>query len=224
MKRKIFVSAITLFILAFFLTTAHAQLKFGVKAGLSSSSITMKDIEAGVENPDYEDLKMTAGEAMVGFHVGVISRIEIASIFLQPELYFNSSGGKVKVKELDSQEEKIKKMKFNKFDLPVLVGKSFGPARVELGPVASFILSSESGLKEATSEIIENSKKEIKENFRNASWGGQIGLGLDIWQLGIDLKYEFSLSKLGENVTIYGKDYTTDTRNNQILVSVAYFF
>ena len=77
---------------------------------------------------------------MVGFHFGLFGRIKIANFFVQPELLFTSSGGQVKVQDITSNTETIKNQTYNKIDIPVLAGLKFGPARIEVGPVASFML------------------------------------------------------------------------------------
>jgi hypothetical protein len=192
-----------------------AQLKFGLRAGVSSSSIKMNDIMTKTK-AGLDSIAVTAGNAKVGFHFGVVGRLELLSVFIQPELLLSSTGGEVKVNDVINKTESIKDQKFTRVDIPIMIGKSFGPARVELGPIASFILSSKSG--------IEGLVASSKEDFKKASWGYQVGLGLDVWKLALDLKYEGNFSKLGKDVTLFGKSYTTDTRNSQWVMSLAFFF
>ena len=112
--------------------------------------------------------------------------------------------------------------KFNKIDIPVSVGWKFGPARLGIGPVASFMLSESDGLKDKLSSI---STEATENNFRKATFGYQIGVGLDILRkITLDVRYEGNLSKLGNGITLGGKDYKFDQRNPQFIFSAGIFF
>jgi hypothetical protein len=64
-----------------------------------------------------------------------------------------------------------------------------------------------------------------KEEFNGATWGYQVGVGLDLLNtLTLDAKYEGSLSKLGDQVTIGDKPFDIDNRPNQFVVTVGLFF
>ena len=210
MKRFI----ITACVLMLFAGFADAQLlKFGVKAGLSSSKVKFDDL--AFTGQDGKAYKAVSGNSLVGMHFGLVSRVQLLGLFVQPEIYFASTGGDVKIKDVAANTETIKAQKFSRIDIPVLVGWKFGPARVGLGPVASIIVSDKSVLKEYTG---------FEEQFNKATYGYQVGVGLDLWKLGVDLRYEGSLSKLGDGVTIGGQKRSFDSRNSQFLASVSYYF
>lgn len=190
---------------------ANAQLfKFGVKAGVSSSKVKFSDVDLG------NNLIAKEGNSITGMHFGLVSRVQLLGFFVQPELYFSSTGGDIKIVDnTTGVVEAVKTQKFNKIDIPVLVGWKFGPARLGFGPVASIMLSDKAVLKEYTG---------YDEQFNKATFGYQIGVGLDIWKIGFDLRYEGSLSKLGDGIKVLGQERSFDSRNPQLLASVALYF
>jgi hypothetical protein len=194
---------------------ANAQIKFGVKGGVNSSTIKMDNIitvTQGIEEYSLEGLKT----ASVGFHAGLMTRVTFFGVFIQPELYFSSTGGEVEVTDLITQDISIKKMEFKKLDIPVLAGFKFGPARINAGPVASIIIDSKADLIETAG---------YEEKLKGASFGYQAGVGLDILNtISLDVRYEGNLSKLGDGVNIGGEDFEFDSRNPQFIFSLGIFF
>ena len=81
--------------------------------------------------------------------------------------------------------------------------------RVMAGPIASFNI--DSSLKEADTTV-----KNI--DFKNATFGYQAGVGVDLGNLSFEGKYEGGLSNFTENVG----SYTTDNRLNQWVLSVGF--
>ncbi len=208
-KAFLLLIAISLFV------AANAQIKFGVKGGVNSSTIKMDDIitvTQGIEEYSLEGLKT----ASVGFHAGLMTRVTFFGVFIQPELYFSSTGGEVEVTNILPNVTSIKTMEFKKLDIPVLVGFKFGPARINAGPVASIIIDSKADLIETAG---------YEEKLKGASFGYQAGVGLDILNtISLDVRYEGNLSKLGDGVNIGGEDFEFDSRNPQFIFSLGIFF
>ena len=197
----------------------QAQVKFGVRAGLNSTTLKMNEL---VKADNMDELKFTAANAKVGFHAGLVGRVQLMSIFIQPELLFSSTNSEVKVENLTTGDVKLQDQHFNKLDMPIIAGWEFGDDffgfRVQAGPIASITLSSNS--------IAENiSNIQPKEDFNKATWGYQAGIGLDLFEkLALDLKYEGGLSTLGDGVVIGGQTRTFDARANQWVLSLGFFF
>jgi hypothetical protein len=196
---------------------ASAQLSFGIKGGLNYSKLAFNDVKNVVSGTTTYSLSQD--QSFQGFHIGIQTRLQIFSLFIQPELLFNTSGGKVLVEHTSGSQviQEVKQVKYNKIDLPVLVGLKFGPARVNAGPVASVVLTSNSQLGDIISGIESTSK--------NATVGFQAGVGLDILNiLTLDARYEGGLSRLGDKITVAGKNYAFDSRSSKWLLSVGFFF
>jgi opacity protein-like surface antigen len=191
--------------------SAQSQIKFGIRAGLTSSTVEADKIEFTNSNTTIE----TANDAKVGIQFGLFSQITLGGLFIQPELLLATSGGVIKVHDITNNTTTLKDQRFTKVDLPVLVGAKMGPLRIGVGPVASMVLNSKSELTDLSG---------YDDKFKKATFGYQAGIGLDIWKLAIDLKYEGNLSKLGDGVTVAGEKRSFDSRTRQWILGVAYKF
>ncbi len=60
--------------------------------------------------------------------------------------------------------------------------------------------------------------------FKSATFGYQLGAGVDIWKIGIDLRYEGNLTKLGDHLDIGGQTINLDNRVRQIIISLGITF
>jgi opacity protein-like surface antigen len=183
-------------------------LRFGVKAGGNSANFKFD----AINSPDA--ILSEASEAQWGFHAGVFLRINLAILYIEPEVYFTSTGGKYTYNDPNaSVGDELKSFNMNRVDVPVLVGVKLGPFRINAGPSASIILSHSSNL------------DDIKADVKGATWGYQAGIGFDLFKkLTIDARYEGNLSALGENINIAGTDFPTDMRTSQFLISVGWMF
>jgi hypothetical protein len=198
----------------FVFSVSNAQFfSYGIKGGIGFSSLKIEDITGISDGSDVYDL--ITGDAVMGYHLGLQTRIKIAMVVLQPELYWNAGGGTVE-QVVDGGATELLDVKFNRIDIPLLVGAKFGPARINLGPVGSFVLSESTDLTELEPDY---------ELFTSAmTWGFQAGLGLDISKLSLDFRYEGSLSKLGESLSIAGSEFDLDARPSQWIISLGWWF
>lgn len=151
--------------------------QLGIKAGANMSKLT-------TEQPLSSDNR-------TGYYGGLWARIGAAGIHLQPEAYVSGKNTTVK-RTADGAENNIE---FTSLDVPVLIGTKFGAAglglRLNTGPVVSFIFKENETPKGAVNSAFSG-------NFKDQNFGWQFGAGLDISKIGIDLRYETGLSKLGE--------------------------
>lgn len=153
---------------------AQAQVALGVKAGVSSSKVDIKD-------PKGSFAQLKEKDAVTGYHAGAFIRLKTGGILLQPEAVFTSSGGKVEVNNSQNgtNVQTTEKFTFNRLDVPILLGYSFfNVARIQAGPVASVLMEG---------KLADQS---LKENLDKADWGWQAGLGFDIGHITADVRYE----------------------------------
>ena len=210
MKKLLLVIAVSLFAIQ----VAEAQMfQYGIKGGVGFSNLKFNDV-IGIE--DGADVySLVTGDAVAGYHIGLQTRIKIAMIFIQPELYFNAGGGTVE-QVYENGPTEVLNIKFNSIDLPILVGAKLGPIRLMLGPTGSYVISGKNELTSLDPDYALLSS--------SMTWGWQGGIGVDISKFTLDLRYEGSLSKFGESINIDGNTYTMDARPNQILVSLGFWF
>jgi len=175
--KKIFLSALLLCSAFTGFSQVLPSFQLGVKAGANLSKLS-------TENTFSSDNR-------AGYYAGLWARIGAAGIHLQPELYL--SGKNTTLKDANGFENKIK---FTSLDVPILVGTKIGAAgvgvRLNTGPVVSFILNDDQSFGQAASSAFSG-------NFKGQNFAWQFGAGLDVSKLGIDLRFEQGLSKIGEN-------------------------
>ena len=218
MKRIILIS---LLLIPFYMVS-NAQIKFGVKGGITTTSIKADDIIDVNDASDIDELVVKGKNAKVGFQGGVMARVTIMKLYVQPELLFTSTSGEVQVSGLFTDGtafNEVREQKYRQLDIPIMVGYKVAKFfRIQAGPVGTIVLSSDPAL-----DMFDN--VEVKEEFNGATWGYQIGLGLDFGEkITIDAKYEGNLSKLADGVNIGDNSYNFDSRNNQFVVSLGFFF
>ena len=195
--KKLFIA----FVMVLGATQAFSQNGVGIKAGLSSTEI------------DFKSKDFVPADAQTGYHVGLFGRFGGAGFFVQPELLFTQTSGEfafVPGGVSGGTPPENYKAEFNRLDVPVMLGfRMFKVIRVMAGPIASVNVNSK----------LENSASTVREaNFKEATFGYQAGLGVDIGILSVEGKYEGGLSKVTENIG----QYSTDNRINQWVLSVGF--
>jgi hypothetical protein len=203
---------------------ANSQIKFGIKAGVTSTSLKADDFINVDGQSGYDELLVKGKNSKIGFQGGIFTRITILKLYIQPELLFTSTNAEIEVTQFLNDVEGvsfIEEQSFRQIDFPIMLGYKFGPARFQFGPVGTIMLSSDPAL----DKIDELDDIDVKEEFNGATWGYQVGVGLDIFKkLTIDLKYEGSLSKLGDGVKIGGEVQDFDSRNSKIVFTLGWIF
>ena len=159
-------------LLFFAVTEAFSQklpLRIGIKGGYSSSKVTTS---------------LNVDEASINNYIaGAMLRINMNKLYLQPEAYFSTKGGKLGQSKID----------FKTIDVPILLGLNIldlkvANLRVNAGPVMSFITEKKSN----TQSVDE---KKFKDNYV----GLQYGLGVDVMNFTLDARFENSFGNLNEN-------------------------
>ena len=202
MKKIIFAC----FLLTLVTKNSQAQLQFGLKGGVNYNSDSFESVSNDVLN---------GAKTKTGIHTGlwVRAKLPIIGFYIRPELVYTELNNSVNYKGTFSAPENTD-FKFRKIDVPVLIGKKFlGIGNVFAGPSFQYILSSDFEL---------NDLKEVStENF---SLGIQLGAGIELGRLGIDLRWERGLSKT-ETVFLDNTDFSNlnfDKRVSQIIFGISY--
>lgn len=148
-------------------------------------------IKGGTNLSKFSTDNTLSSDNRAGYYAGLWARIGAAGIHFQPELYL--SGKNTTIANDAGIENKVK---FTSLDVPLLIGTKIGAAgvglRLNTGPVVSFILDDKQSFGEAAGSA-------FRGNFKNQAVAWQFGAGLDFGQLGLDLRYEAGLSKIGKS-------------------------
>jgi hypothetical protein len=200
---------------AFIAIPAFPQfLKVGIKAGVSSNTISMNKIQLNGAVPYTIEALSTAS---YGFHGGLFLRLKISILYIQPEVLFATSKNDYKVTNLSSGAFETVPQQLNNLSIPVMVGVKFGPVRINAGPAGLIAIGSPRAL--ITGD------PNVKDLYNKMSIGYQAGLGLDILKkLTIDMRYEGSLKKYQNQIQNAGVKTPLDNRPNAFLMSIGLMF
>lgn len=196
---------------------AFSQLNFGIKAGLSTNSITMNDAKQVTTGGTTYTIDKLKG-ANYGIHLGVFARLTIFKLYIQPELLFASRSNEYTLSKVNSLTDSIQvSQNFNKINIPVLLGLKFGPLRVNAGPVGSLLIGSPKALIK---------DPDFKAMYAKMTFGYQAGFGIDIFKkITFDVRYEGSLKKYQNQIeNTAGTTFNLDDRPNAFLFSVGLMF
>lgn len=181
--------------------TAMAQATYGLKGGLNYGATGEYENYSQV----IEDAStVVEGKEKTGYHLGGFAKFEFLGIFLQPELVYTRLN--TEYDEFDYNIDKI--------DAPILVGINvLGPLNIKVGPSFQYILNNE----------LDNANIKISDVENEISVGYQVGLGLELGNLGFDARYEGAF----EENNAYGEaaldqNFKIDSRPSQWILSVSY--
>ena len=136
----------------------------------------------------------------IGFHVGVFGKIDLGAIYIRPELMYT---------QLNSEYNGLG-FEVNKLDAPVLVGVNIiGPLHIFAGPSVQYILDT---------DLEDVDIDDVEEDF---TIGAQFGVGVNLGNLGIDVRYERGFTENEAEFTNVGSLGTLDTRPSQIILGLS---
>jgi len=199
----------------FIMLPAISQVKFGLKAGVSTTNLKMEDLKTLTSGETQYVVEAIKG-ANYGFHAGAFVRLSMMGIYIQPELLFTSRTDEYSVSEMENPAEVVKQQ-FNQLDLPVMLGAKLGPVRLNAGPSARLLINS-------PKDLIDH--PDFKAMYNTLTFGYQAGLGVDIIKrITVDLRYEGSLQKYQTQIqNLTGDKFNLDDRPNAFLLSIGVMF
>jgi hypothetical protein len=173
------------------------EFSIGPKVGVAQANIS-------VNGTDF-----SSGNEILGYHLGAFVRMGGSTIFIQPEFLFTNTGGTI-VQQMPGGTEELLEASFNRFDIPFMFGfKLANVFRLQAGPIASILIDYK------LEDAFQNT---VNLDYSNSTLGYQAGVGLDVGNLILDLKYENSLGRIAKSVA----GFETDQRQNQFILSAGF--
>jgi hypothetical protein len=175
------ITSTLLCILASYSFSQASILQFGPRIAVHTSNLKAKTQED--QNVKFNFI--------TGFRGGVVARIDLPVVFIQPELLVSRTGTNYRWQGREAN------LRFTKLELPVMVGISIlGLARIQAGPTLSLLLTAKENLRQAA----DIKDVDVKLDYETLHVGYQVGIGVDIWRFIADLKYEGGLTKFGNKI------------------------
>lgn len=152
----------------------------GIKAGFNTAKL----------NTDF-----AKEESRTGVFGGLWARIGAVGFFVQPEAYL---GGKNNAYDFESEGNTVEaKAKFTTLDIPILLGSRIGAKNFNIrfmaGPVVSFIVDDKTTFSSAVADA-----SNIRD-YKDQTWGAQLGAGVDAGKITLDLRYEAGISNISQS-------------------------
>jgi hypothetical protein len=198
MKKIILLLTISLFFTCFASAQILPSFQFGIKAGANFSTF-----------PQYGPYENKSEPGYIG---GVWARVGALGLNFQPEMYVTSKN--VNITYTGGNQTTVNPARFTSVDIPLLVGTKIGAlglgARFYGGPVISFAINK-------NQSFGNDIGRASRLDFNDQNYALQIGAGVDIKKLSIDLRYEAGINKVA-----YGPDEHSHTRLNLFNLTIAY--
>lgn len=170
-----------------------------IRLGANFSNLKIDDAEFSTVNPvgslilNQFQQNSASSTGLVG---GVWLRIG-RTFYVQPEVLVSAKGGTFDLLQSSAATgtipQKVKvDFKSTNIDLPLLVGVSLKRLlRLYAGPIASFSIAEGGKL---TETIQTYANQPLDQTLKNATFGYQAGVGLDLKKFKIDVRYEGALT------------------------------
>ncbi|MDT0551671.1 porin family protein [Urechidicola vernalis] len=177
---------------------SHAQIiEWGLKGGLNFNS--NGDLTNEIIN--ISETTTIKSNNSTGFHIGAFAKTK-GSLYVRPEIIYTQT-------QSDYDSEGSFKMK--KIDMPILAGvKVFSILNIFAGPSLQYIIDT---------DLDGFNISDVENDF---TVGLNVGVGVQLGNLGVDLRYERGLSDneaaIFNNTDFEGK---IDTRPEQIILSLS---
>ena len=186
--------------------TAFSQAKFGIKGGVNYNFAGNITEVSGAAGTGFTDI-IHGSKDKAGYHLGIWGRFSLAGFNLRPELVYTE------IKNQYQFDATPTNLKTKKLDIPVLLDKKIlGPLHVFGGPSFQYILKSDF----KTNDI-------GNIDFNKFTLGTQVGLSLDLGNLGVDVRWEKGFSNNLNAILISSlTNLNLDNRPNQLIFSLSY--
>ena len=191
-------------------SASFAQLRFGIKGGISTYDLGVSD--AISIDQSGNNFLLDVQDAKYGYHIGFVLQARFASFVLQPEVVFNSNSVDYSFGQTSNGSNDIFNEKYQHIDIPLMFGLKAGPMRLMAGPVGHYFLKS-------TSELFEFENYDQK--FDDLTYGWQAGIGVDLLNIMVDIRYEGNFTKFGSHIVFSGTEYNFASAPARLVASLA---
>lgn len=201
--RKILLTAF----IAMLTVNLFAQIKFSGRVGFSNAWVQTDSLfVSGNDTLGITDLRG-------GYHFGLATQLKIKKFFIQPEILFNTNTAEFALSK-DGAKSALTD-RYNNMDIPVIMGYKTGSFRVGAGPVGHVFMSSKSQLFK---------KDGFKDAFEKMTFGYQAGIGLDLWKIQIDVKYEGNLDDFDNFINFENMNVDIANAPQRMIFTLGYIF
>lgn len=203
---------VIVFLMGFWASWSFAQISpftFGPTVGFNQTSLS-------TNVADYQQ------SAKAGLQGGVFARLTLKKLVIQPEAFIGLKTGEFDftysptgaTNKFNASQE----VRLTTLDVPLMFGYQLLDVplikiRALAGPVASVLLNKKVNVSRETSINPAVPTSEIVQLKDDAAYSIQAGLGVDVWKLTLDARYNFGISYI---------DNANTLRNNLFTINVGF--
>jgi hypothetical protein len=170
--------------------------QIGPRVGVASESLFDA---ASTPNP-FGAIK---SDPTLSYHGGLYMRLQSSRLSLQPELLFSSAASALQVVNQPGGAVQVLNLDVRRVSVPIVVGiRFFKIFRMQVG--TSFNNLSKLNLRDAVNAT------SFEHNFRKSEISGMTGMGMDLGNLVLDVRYQSPLTDFAPEFTIGGQTFKTD--------------
>ena len=214
MKRIILIAAILSTItLSSFAQKGIRLVQFGIKAGYTAETDKLKNSNF-VTNTGSQ-YHLTADHSF-GFHIGLVARVNLAMLHIQPELLYSLNKYKLGIIPAGGNYFNTR-VKVQTLTVPILVGTKLAFVRFNAGPTFNIMTSTTNSASQPQATNVMVSTPAV---------GYMLGIGADLLKtLTLDIRYAGQFKACTQNLQIGNAiGQNTKIRMNQWQFSVGYLF
>ncbi len=211
MNKKI-AAAFILVSISWFIARADGGLiEFGIKGGVTTQRVNFSNT-ARYDGGDYLLGSSTRG----GYHLGIISRINLPLVHFQPEILFNNSGYRINSVIAGESYGSKSIVRVRTVEVPVLAGMRMMWLRLQAGPMFTVLTEAKTKDRALIRDV----------HVTKPSVSYLIGLGLDLGRFNVDVRFNGNFSKTTQNILYDNRTMGIDykSKNKQWMFSVGYMF
>lgn len=183
--------------------------KFGMKGGVNLANLY-------VNNVQDENMKL-------GLNLGLYGKLPLArGLSIQPELIFSSKGARLTYNNI-LQGQGEYRFNLNYVEAPVTLVINLIPnLNLHLGGYMAFLASA--NVKDINKDGTVNGVTNLRtDDFNRFDYGLVGGLGVDIQNTTLGMRYNYGLKEIGKAGTLSG-DVTKDSKNSVLSLYIGFAF
>ena len=188
--------------------------RVGLRVGLTTSDVTTDEIRFTSAGRDFG---LALEDARYGYQGGLFLQVRAGDFIVQPEVLFNAEGSDYRLRAFQGAEvvTTLREERYQYLDVPLLLGYKVGPLRLQAGPVGHAFLNS-------TSEL--EGLADYEAVFDNFTFGYQAGVGLDLWRVLVDFKYQGGVRDVGDHLRFGGQPVAFSERPGRLVIGLGFAF
>ena len=226
MKKSIIFSIILLFVGA----SVPLNAQIGIRGGVNLSSLSASATETTYS--DYER------NAILGYQLGLVFPIKVSStVAIQPELMLVQKGGKATY-GFSNSNKLVVSQTYNYVEVPLSLKISLGQtsgsgigAYALVGPYVGLAMGGTTkrdltiaGVTSTSENSVNYDNSNPKDRQKRLDYGGQVGAGVSIGKLFLDVRYSLGFNNLLDSDTNNNNDNSAYLRTRGLGMTLGYMF